>query len=190
MRNELELIAHPTEEGLTLLCPGVGLFSDAVPKGRVLVPGQPAGVLRTLRLSVHLIVPEGAAGRVANKRPERVEEPVDYKRQLYLLSALDGELGAMAASAVEDDAAGPVVRAPYAGRFWHRPAPSDPAYSEPGTVLEAGSAVGLIEVMKTFSQVTYQPAGALPAKGRVLKMLAGDGEEISEGQPLIEVEPA
>jgi hypothetical protein len=45
-------------------------------------------------------------------------------------------------------------------------------------------------VMKTFTGVPYRPGGSLPARARVVSVLAGDGEDVVEGAQLLEVEPA
>ena len=62
--------------------------------------------------------------------------------------------------------------------------------NEAGSELRAGSVVGLIEVMKTFTHLAYAPAASLPANARVARVLVGDGDEVTEGDPLLEVEPA
>ncbi|MEZ5974739.1 MAG: biotin/lipoyl-containing protein [Planctomycetota bacterium] len=83
-----------------------------------------------------------------------------------------------------------ILRSPQSGRFYHRPSPGEAAFAEVGTVLEAGQPVGLIEVMKTFAHVPYASKGGLPARARVVRVLAGDGADVDSGTPLFEVEPA
>ena len=61
---------------------------------------------------------------------------------------------------------------------------------QPGDLLSEGHTLGLIEVMKTFTHLHYAPNDALPASAKVVRMLAEDGDEVSEGDPLIEVAPA
>ena len=62
---------------------------------------------------------------------------------------------------------------------------------KPGDELEAGRTLGLIEVMKTFFQVRYADPGTgegLPASAKVVRYLVADGDEVAQGQPLIEIE--
>jgi biotin carboxyl carrier protein len=82
------------------------------------------------------------------------------------------------------------VRAPHAGRFWQRASPGEAPLVSVGDVVEAGRALGLIEVMKTFAQVHYRPTGNLPPRARVRRFLVSDGAEIDDRAALIEVEPA
>ena len=188
MRHEIELIAVTEGDRTRLLSPGVGYFSAAVPSGRVLVPGDEAGVLRTLDVSAHLIVPAGVGGRVITERPERVNHAVDYETCLYELEAVGAALVPEPSEAEQRLAAGTLVVAPHAGRFWHRPAPGEPAFAEVGTELADGTALGVLEVMKTFNNVLYRPTGGLPARARVTEVLVEDGGEVAEGQPLLAVE--
>jgi len=83
-----------------------------------------------------------------------------------------------------------VFRAPSAGRYWLRPAPSEAPFVAVGQQLDAGSALGLIEVMKTFTRLAYRPGSGLPECARVLRILVADGAEVADGAPLLELEPA
>jgi acetyl-CoA carboxylase biotin carboxyl carrier protein len=83
-----------------------------------------------------------------------------------------------------------VFRSPSAGRFWHRASPAEPPLVGEGDELEPGRAIGLIEVMKTFTLVLYAPGGALPTRARVVRVLAADGAEVADGAPLLELEGA
>ncbi len=76
-----------------------------------------------------------------------------------------------------------LARAPSMGVFYRSPKPGAPPFVEPGTRVEAGSTIGLVEVMKLFSSV---PA---PCAGTVTHVLVADGAAIAEGQPLVAVRP-
>jgi acetyl-CoA carboxylase biotin carboxyl carrier protein len=189
----LELLARRgAGDRVELLSPAVGLFTGAAPPGHVLTAGATAGALLVLGVTMPLVVPAGGDGRVASKRPDRVREPVGYGTVLYELVPISAEHAAASsesAPAVESTA-GLFVRSPLSGRFWHRAAPGEPPIVSAGSELAPGQPVGLIEVMKTFSHVRYEAAGGLPERARVVRLVAGDGEEVAEGTPLVEVEPA
>jgi 3-methylcrotonyl-CoA carboxylase beta subunit len=92
-----------------------------------------------------------------------------------------------AAGAVQLD--GLVFRAPFAGRVYLRPSPNKPLFVEVGSVIEAGSTVCLLEVMKLFNRISFGGAG-LPARCKVLRVLIDDGADVDLGTPLLELEPA
>jgi acetyl-CoA carboxylase biotin carboxyl carrier protein len=189
---KLECLLEKQDGEQRVLSPGVGLFTCALRKGQVLTPDAPAGILKVLGVAHELRAPAGAMGRVVSDRPERVNEPVGHGSLLYELAPLaaeaEGEAASDAAGLGESDQL--AFRAPHSGRFWHRPSPSEPPLVEPGKVIAVGDGVGLIEVMKTFTLLHYAASGGLPERGRVLRVLAEDGAEIDEGQPLLELEPA
>src|SRR5690606_28370507 len=132
-------------EGLRLRSPGVGLLTAAVPAGRVLTPGAPAGVLLVLGRAFALRTPEGVAGVVRSAAPERVHHPVGYGEPLYELGALEGgaALGSLAHGADSPSTSGLVLRSPQSGRFYHRPSPDADPLVAPGDALGEGDPVGL-----------------------------------------------
>lgn len=187
-RGQIELLARREGERTLLVAPEVGVFTGALERGALLGPGQSAGVILCAGREVELVVPSGAAGRVASERPERVHEPVSYGAILYELLPVEGDAGAAAAEEATAGEEGLVFRAPQAGRFYHRPSPEEAAYVEPGAKIAAGQVVGLLEVMKTFSQVAYEAQGGLPASAKLVRWLCDDGGEVRAGDSLFEVE--
>ncbi|MFZ5481535.1 MAG: carboxyl transferase domain-containing protein [Myxococcota bacterium] len=67
------------------------------------------------------------------------------------------------------------VRVGTEGTFWRRASPRDPAFCEPGAVVEAGATLGLIEVMKTFAPVRA------PLAGVVERFAVADGGAVDAG---------
>jgi biotin carboxyl carrier protein len=188
----IELLLDRSTGSVRLLAPDVGYYTRAVDAGRVLVPGDTAGWLLQLGRARPLLVPAGVTGVVRSRRPERVHHPVGYGDLLVELAPLETAGAALAHDVAEkaaEEAGNLVFRSPTAGRFWHRSAPSEPPLVEPGAALEEGTAVGLVEVMKTFAQVLYRPGPGLPRRARVLRMIAADGSDVDEGDALLEVEP-
>ena len=155
----IEMIVRLEGERVLLCSPGVGLFSGALPESSAMVAGQGAGVLITLERRAQLIVPDGVQGIVRSKPPARLRDPVQYGQVLYEVSAMES------VSQATPRANGPraelngelLLRSPQSGRFYHRTAPGEPTLCEVGRELEIGTPVGLIEVMKTFTQDEASP---------------------------------
>lgn len=191
MSEPLDLLLERAGERLVLRSPEVGYFTRALPPGTPVVAGAPAGLLQSLGRRLELRVPAGASGTVVNERPEPVLAPVGYGTVLYELVPLASGADMRAAAEAEGPAGEGLLSypAPYSGRFWHRPAPGDPAFVREGDVLEEGRTVGLIEVMKTFTHLVYRPAGKLPARARLVRFLVPDGGEAKDGGALFALEP-
>src|SRR5262245_50870066 len=62
------------------------------------------------------------------------------------------------------------ITAPMVGKFYSAASPSDPPYVEVGSKVAAGTAVGLIEVMKVFASIKTEIAGTIE------KILVTNGE--------------
>jgi len=189
MKPITELLVRRDGATTLLLAPEVGLFTEAHAPGALLGPGQNAGALLAAAGATRLVVPEGVRGRVVNELRERVQAPVGYGEVLYELAGIEegaGDAAAVGAGAADED--GLLLRATQTGRFYHRPAPDEPPYAELGSEITNGQAIGLLEVMKTFSQVPYQAKGGLPARATLVRWLVEDGAEIRKGDALLEVE--
>ncbi len=70
---------------------------------------------------------------------------------------------------------------PLPGTFYRRPAPDKPMYKNEGDAVAVGDVIGLIEVMKSFTEVKAE------ATGIISKFLADSEEPVMAGQPLMEV---
>jgi len=195
MGRQLEMKVERADDGLRLIAPGVGLFTRAMQSGEVLVGGQAAGVLMALGRALTLVVPPGVSGVITSARPERVHEPVGMNTVLYELADVaalgdPANDGPVRSADIRTADGSLVLVSPQTGRFYHRSAPDDPPFVAADKVIEAGATVGMIEVMKTFSHVHYDVSGGLPERARIVRLIAADGSEVREGDPLLEVEPA
>lgn len=74
------------------------------------------------------------------------------------------------------------LRAPNLGVVWGQPKPGAPAFVTEGQLIEAGTTVCLIEVMKLFTQV------ASTRRARVVRCLVIDGEMVEYDSPLFIIE--
>lgn len=76
------------------------------------------------------------------------------------------------------------LRAPNLGVVWGQPKPGAPAFVTEGQLIEAGTTVCLIEVMKLFTQV------ASTRRSKVVRCLVADGEMVEYDSPLFIIEAA
>jgi len=74
------------------------------------------------------------------------------------------------------------IHAPLPGTFYRSPAPDQPPFKNDGDAVAAGDPVGLIEVMKTFTQVVAEESG------KILRFLVENEDPIMAGEPLYELE--
>jgi antagonist of KipI len=104
----------------------------------------------------------------------------------------EGAVGATGSHAAEAPAAGTdgsaagdeVVTAPVLGVFYRRRTPDGPLLAEEGQEVEAGQRLGLLEVMKTYHEVTA------PRAGRVAVFLVEDGAFVEYGEPIVRLAPS
>ena len=83
-----------------------------------------------------------------------------------------------AAAAREENA----VTAPMVGTFYASPSPGAKAFVEIGSEVKVGQTLCIIEAMKMMNQIESDRAG------RVVSVLASNGEPVEFGQPLFIVE--
>ncbi|HEY1352648.1 MAG TPA: biotin/lipoyl-containing protein [Ktedonobacteraceae bacterium] len=91
-------------------------------------------------------------------------------------------LGGTKPTMLREERSQPVV-APLTGVYYSSPSPSAPAFVNPGDTIHVGQVVALIEAMKVFNEIQSEVAG------RVIALLAENGEVVQKGDPLIKVEP-
>ena len=75
-----------------------------------------------------------------------------------------------------------VIKSPMVGTFYLRPSPTSDPYVEIGKVLSVGDTVCIIEAMKLMNEIESDVAG------KVVEIIAKDGEPVEYGAPLFRVE--
>ncbi|MBO5179198.1 MAG: acetyl-CoA carboxylase biotin carboxyl carrier protein [Clostridia bacterium] len=75
-----------------------------------------------------------------------------------------------------------VIKSPMVGTFYLRPSPTADPYVEIGKVLSVGDTVCIIEAMKLMNEIESDVAG------KVVEIIAKDGEPVEYGAPLFRVE--
>jgi acetyl-CoA carboxylase biotin carboxyl carrier protein len=77
-----------------------------------------------------------------------------------------------------------VIVSPMLGTFFRAESPGAAPFVEVGSRVEAGTVVGIVEVMKMMNSV---PAGVA---GTIVEICAENGKLVEHGQPLFRVEAA
>lgn len=168
-----------------ILSPGVGRLRDLPEVGALLGEGAIVGRIIVLGRIHKVTLPPGISGVVQDRARRDHEFGVGYGELLFEIAPIDAT-GASVSGADESAAGsgGLVQRAASDGVFYRRPSPDAPFFVEAGSRVERGQPIGLLEVMKTFSQVLYG-GDDLPDSATVDEVLVDDGTEIEAGQPIL-----
>lgn len=87
---------------------------------------------------------------------------------------------AAAPAEVEED--GYAIAAPMVGTYYSAPSPGSPPYVQVGDRVNEGDVLCIIEAMKMMNQIESEK------EGRVVSILARNGEPVEFGQPLFVIE--
>lgn len=72
-----------------------------------------------------------------------------------------------------------VITSPLPGVFYRRPAPGEPPFVNEGDSVEAGQVVGLVEIMKQFTELKSDVAGVLESFRVEDQGMVNAGDEIA-----------
>jgi len=93
-----------------------------------------------------------------------------------------GMSGAAGAAAAKEDR-GIAIAAPLTGVYYAAPSPASPPFVAPGDIVHVGQVVALVEAMKVFNEIQAE------VTGRVIALVATNGEVVQKGEALMRVEP-
>lgn len=71
------------------------------------------------------------------------------------------------------------ILSPMPGTFYRRPSPDAACYVEVGQTVKEGDVLGLIEVMKQYSELKANQSGVIES------ILIDDGDAVEAGQAII-----
>jgi biotin carboxyl carrier protein len=74
------------------------------------------------------------------------------------------------------------ILSPLPGTFYRQPSPGEPPFKDVGDEVKEGDVIGLVEVMKVFSEVKAEIAG------KIASFLVENEEPVMAGAPLVELE--
>jgi biotin carboxyl carrier protein len=186
-------VDHGPDQSFLVRSPAVGVADGVPPKGVYLNPSEGFLTLTILNRRYVVQLPRNVQGTVTEQLIEDNLTPLAYGQPLFRLSpvselrahAADGAAASGQEHAADDLIA---VTAPSDGVFYRRPTPDSPSYVEQGSEVGTGTVLGLVEVMKSFNQITYGAPG-LPERGTVAEILVEDAAEVGFGQTLFLVRP-
>jgi len=173
--------------------PTVGVVDGVPAVGVYLNPMEGFLTLTVLNQGHVVLLPRNVQGRVVECFIVDTSTAVEYNQPLFRLSQSAQEQAPGPRSDAGGESRGadadliPVV-APSEGVFYRRPAPDSPPYVEVGGEVSTGSVLGLVEVMKSFNQITYGGPG-LPQRGTVEWAQVEDSAEVQFGQTLFLIRP-
>lgn len=78
---------------------------------------------------------------------------------------------------------GVAIIAPLTGVYYSAASPASPPFASPGDVVQVGQVVALIEAMKVFNEIQAE------ISGRVLSVIATNGNVVRKGDVLLRIEP-
>ena len=179
--------SHPDDDGvLRLSCPGVGSFRTCHEPGEELHPGAVLGTLRVLNRHYAICVPEGSGGCVVESIGAGLHD-VEYGTTLASLGSNGADSGGSSEqSSASAESAEELICSPIDGIFYACPEPGAPPFVAAGSRIRAGQVIGLIEVMKTFNPIRWQPDTKTEAL--VLRAEVQDQQEVSRGHVLLVLE--
>ncbi|WOF22929.1 acetyl-CoA carboxylase [Microbacterium betulae] len=76
------------------------------------------------------------------------------------------------------------IVSPLPGVFYRRPAPGKPTFVEEGDPIEVGQTLGIVEIMKQFTEIRSTAAGLVGA------FSVEDGGTVSPGDVVVTVDEA
>ncbi len=75
------------------------------------------------------------------------------------------------------------IAAPLTGVYYSSPSPSSPPFVSLGDIVHVGQVIALVEAMKVFNEIQAE------VSGRVVAMVATNGEVVQKGDALIRIQP-
>lgn len=76
------------------------------------------------------------------------------------------------------------VTSPFVGTFYRSASPEAPPFVEPGHSVRKGQVLCIVEAMKLMNEIEAE------VPGKILEILAENGQAVEFGEPLFRIEPA
>jgi biotin carboxyl carrier protein len=119
---------------------------------------------------------EGGTEITIRRSPGMVLTPVLVQSGEAVKEGLPGGAGRAVDKSI------PII-APLTGVYYSAASPTSPPFVNIGDVVQMGQVIALIEAMKVFNEVSAEVAG------RVVALVASNGDVVQKGDVLLRVEP-
>ena len=156
-------------------------------------------VMRKNRIHELDLEQEGTRVRIVSAEPPTAAPPVHVPIYMHAPAALPAVAAAPAvlpaapAAPAAAQAAAPVaaavaelkgteVKSPMVGTFYRSPSPDAPPYVEVGQTVGNETVLCIVEAMKLMNEIKAE------MRGKILRVLAENGQPVEYGQPLFLVE--
>ena len=118
---------------------------------------------------------------IIKRRPHMMMVSVPTQKLSLANSGLQVVPGAAGQAAKEESSV--AILAPLAGVYYIAPSPTTPPFVNLGDVVYVGQVVALVEAMKIFNEIQSEVAG------RVVELVATNGNVVQKGDVLMRVKP-
>ena len=126
---------------------------------------------------------EGMRLRLKKATPTVGPQLVEYAQGIPQPIAPPAPAAGKAPAAAEDSSRRIIVKSPMVGTFYRAPAPDAPPFTDIGQDVDSGQVVCIIEAIKLMNEIKSE------VSGRVVEVLAENGDAVEFGQPLFALEP-
>ncbi len=119
---------------------------------------------------------------IIRRRPDMMMVSMPAQQMGVAQSGIHLPEGTTTPARPKEDHSIPIV-APLTGVYYSAPSPALPPFVSPGDIVHIGQVVALVEAMKVFNEIQAE------VSGRVVALVATNGEVVQKGDALIRVEP-
>lgn len=179
---ELKLQLH--DNTLYACAPQVGRVSLFSQLPRLLTEGSVVGTVETLRTTYALQLPAGGPWTLRAREIDERDTGVGVGARLLELKVW--EEGSIDADRDTQNDGSENYASPMAGQFFLRPSPDKPPFIQVGDIIEPGTQLGLVEVMKFFYPLVFEGEG----RWKITEILAEDSTSLDAGDSVIRIERA
>ncbi len=121
--------------------------------------------------------------QVPNPQVQYVAAPMPYPAAAMAAGTVSAGTGGAVPAPISTEPAGHQVLSPMVGTYYEAAAPGSPNFVKIGDQVKAGDTLCIIEAMKMMNQIEAD------VSGKVVAVLAKNGEPVEFGQPLFVIEP-
>jgi len=152
-------------------------------------------LLKELEKIIKIVEKSEIAELEWEKNKERIRIRKDWQGSPPVMNYVSSAPVAASPAAAAPSAPAPVAPAkqessrtkelmsPFVGTFYTSPSPTAPKYVEIGARVKKGDVLCIVEAMKIMNEIEAE------FPGKVVAILAKDGQPVQYGQPLFQIEP-